>query len=163
MAHREGVPRTRPPNRDFLGFCMSAASKEPGRPLGSHFCLEGEGGALKPPSPSNFPSPLTGVTLGTSERVDNPLLPLSTAPEGLFRPGLGKSGPDAPSGKGPPQASSNAVGCPEMAHREGVLRTRPPNRDFPGFCVFRGAEGISRAQQKRFVQKRPSLAKQGPL
>ena len=32
-----------------------------------------------------------------------------------------------------------------MAHREGVPRTRPRNRDFLGFCVFGGAEGISRA------------------
>ena len=37
-----------------------------------------------------------------------------------------------PSGKGPPHASSNAVRWPEMAHREGVPRTRPQNRDFLG-------------------------------
>ena len=47
--------------------------------------------------------------------------------------------------RGPPRASSDAVGWPEMAHREGVLRTRPPNRDFLGFCVFCGPEGVSRA------------------
>ena len=57
---------------------------------------------------------------------------------------LGKSGPGPPSGKGPP-APSNAVRWPKMAHREGVPRTRPQNRDFLGFCRFCGAEGISRA------------------
>ena len=58
---------------------------------------------------------------------------------------LGKSGPGPPSGKGPPHASSNAVGWPKMPHREGVPRTRPPNPDFLGFCGLCGAEGISRA------------------
>ena len=53
---------------------------------------------------------------------------------------LGKSGPGPPS-----HASSNAVRWPEMAHREGVPRTRPQNRDFLGFCMVCGAECISRA------------------
>ena len=59
---------------------------------------------------------------------------------------LGKSWPGPPSsGKGPPHASSNAGGWPEMAHRAGVRRTRPPNCGFLGFCEFCGAEGIFRA------------------
>ena len=56
------------PNPWFCRTGVSDApipSREPRRPLWSHFCLEGEGGALKPPSPSNFPSPLTGATSGT--------------------------------------------------------------------------------------------------
>ena len=60
-----------------------------------------------------------------------------------------------PSGKGPAHASSNAVGWPETAHHEGVSRTRPPNRDFLGFCVPCGAEGISSPSLPRFVQERP--------
>ena len=81
-----------------------------------------------------------------------PALPASVgeARQGGKRPScpsgrLGKSGPGPASGKGPPHASSNAVGWPEMAHREGVPRTRPQNRDFRGFCGLCGAEGISRA------------------
>ena len=38
-----------------------------------------------------------------------------------------------PRWKGASNASSQAVGWSEMAHREGVPRTRPPNRDFLGF------------------------------
>ena len=48
-------------------------------------------------------------------------------------------------------------GGPKWLIVRGVPRTRPPNRDILGFCVFSGAEGISRAWQKRFVQKRPPL------
>ena len=73
---------------------------------------------------------------------------------------LGESGPSPPSRKGHPHASSNAVGWPKMAHREGVPRMRPRNGDFLRFCVFCGPEGISRAWQKRFV---PPSAKKGPL
>ena len=65
-----------------------------------------------------------------------------------------------PSGKGPLHASSNAVGWPEMAHHVGGPQDEAPNRDFLGFCVFGGAEGISRAWKKRFVRKRPPPAKQ---
>ena len=46
-------------------------------------------------------------------------------------------------------------GGPKWLIVRGVLRTRPPNRDILGFGVLGGAEGISRAWQKRFVQKRP--------
>ena len=53
---------------------------------------------------------------------------------------LGKSGPGPPSGTGPPHASSNAVGWPEMAHREGVPSMGPPNRDFLAFLHESGRD-----------------------
>ena len=56
----------------------------------------------------------------------------------------------APLNKGPPHASSHAVGWPKMADPEGVPRTRSRNRVFLGFCVVGGPEGISGAWQKRF-------------
>ena len=66
-------------------------------------------------------------------------------------------GPGPPFQKGPPHRVVEGCRGSKMAHRERVLRTRPRNRDFRGFCVFRGPTSISRAWQKRFVQKRPPL------
>ena len=97
MAHREGVPRTRPGN--LRTACLPTR------------CRMLSGG---PPAP-----------LGWAGSENPGVRP-------LFKKGL-------------PHASSNAVGWPEMAHREGVPRTRPRN------------EGISGAWQKRFVQETASL------
>ena len=87
------------------------------------------------------------------------------------------------------EASLRVVECcrvAQMAHCEGVLRTRPGNlqtaclpmcrrmlsggpkwvivkelQEFLGFCVVCGPEGISGAWQKRFVQNRPPPCSEG--
>ena len=133
MAHREGVLRTRPPNRDFLNFRV--------------FCgAEGISGAQqkrfvqkRPPLP--LPAPVGEMAF----------LPVWPARKSWARP---------PLERGLSTRRRMLSDGPKWLIVWGVLRTRPPNRDFLGFCVFCGAEGISRAWKKRFVRKRPPPAKQ---